>query len=530
MGDDDGPVAITGTVPQKPVKIRHKFSLFNLRKKTSKAVISEIVVVAGNNASTATPRASGEESTGTTRDNVLPPISIPGTSLWAGDELHRIRIQPRRINPERHMSADSSSSSLSTDSGNPYQRDSYQSLWSQSSNDSTVPQDSAAVIPPTPARETPPPPYSIETQESLSQQPATQELQSTNSAPSTSSPIMGVDLERRYSFDASAPPDETIATSLLRDLPSPPRVEDIINRQKLLRKRLHTVISPIPPFLLQPGPHPFLESSRKGKQPLRPMPGSYPQSSSSAATSSSGNHLCEGHLPRRPYTPDNTSLLWLQNFYAAEADGLSLVDPFQAERVQRMEEEDRALAEQLQRLEDEESDATHRLHEIQAKEFNRLQESEELVRLEDLKRIAQEDELLAQALMAQEQAEYDQEQSERIEREEEERRERERRESLGVGAPVAVRRVNSWGKITEASINELTPEVVKHLKHVKETFAKSISEMKITKLEWIVNPRLETQFEHTRTQLKAAKHSTKELLLFHGTEAGNINKYLAPTC
>ena len=194
-----------------------------------------------------------------------------------------------------------------------------------------------------------------------------------------------------------------------------------------------------------------------------------------------------------------------------------------------MEEEDRALAEQLQRLEDEESQATHHLHEIQAKEFNRLQESEELVRLEDLKRIAQEDELLAQALMAQEQAEFDQEQSQRLQREENERRERERRENLGVGAPVAVRRVNSWGKITEASINELTPEVVKHLKHVKEAFAKSISEMKITRLEWIVNPRLETQFEHTRKQLKAAKHSTKEILLFHGTEGGNINKYLAPT-
>jgi hypothetical protein len=189
------------------------------------------------------------------------------------------------------------------------------------------------------------------------------------------------------------------------------------------------------------------------------------------------------------------------------------------------------IAEELQRLEDEDEEATQRLHEIQAKEFSSLQESEELVRLEDLQRIAQEDELLAQALMAQEQAEFEQEQDERLEQEEEERRERERRENLGgVGAPVAVRCVNSWGKITEASINELTPEVVKHLKHVKETFAKSISEMKITKLEWIVNLRLEAQFEHTRTQLKAAKHSTKEILLFHGTEAGNINKYLTPTC
>jgi hypothetical protein len=235
--------------------------------------------------------------------------------------------------------------------------------------------------------------------------------------------------------------------------------------------------------------------------------------------------MFETPLPRRPYyTPDN-SLQWLQNFYAAETDGLSVVDPFQLSERFQMEEEDRALAEQLQLMEDEdEALATQRLDEIQANEFNSLQESEELVRLEDLNRIAQEDELLAQALMAQEQAEFDEEESERLEREEEERKEREKQEKLSVGAPVAVRRVNSWGKITEASIDELTPEVVQHLKHVKETFARSISEMTITKLEWIVNPRLEAQFEQTRTQLKAAKHSTQELLLFHGTEAGNINK------
>ena len=524
--DVDGPVAITGTVPQKSTKIRHKFSLFNLKRKQSKAVISETVVaVSGNNASTATPRANGEKSTGTTRDSVLPPIPIPGTSYWApGDEVQRIRLQPRRINPERHMSADSSTSSLSTDSGNPYQRDSFQSLSSQSSNNSTIRQDSAEVIPPMPSRDAPPPPYSIETQESSSQQPATQELQSTNSTPSTSSPIIGLDNERRYSFDYDAPPDERIATSLLRDLPSPPRGKiGVINRDELWRKRPHTAISPFPPFPLRP--HPFIDSSRKGKQPQWPLPGSYPQPSSSATTSSTGNNMFETPLPRRPYyTPDN-SLQWLQNFYAAETDGLSVVDPFQLSERFQMEEEDRALAEQLQLMEDEdEALATQRLDEIQANEFNSLQESEELVRLEDLNRIAQEDELLAQALMAQEQAEFDEEESERLEREEEERREREKQENLSVGAPVAVRRVNSWGKITEASIDELTPEVVQHLKHVKETFARSISEMTITKLEWIVNPRLEAQFEQTRTQLKAAKHSTQELLLFHGTEAGNINK------
>ena len=510
------------------MQILHKFSLFNLKKKKSKAVISEATTDDENNVSATTPGEDIDDSSEIRGSRGSPLV------LSTSHPEVRMRIVPPRFHrAERQMSGDSSASStssLSTDSDNLYQRDSYQSLSSQSSIETNVPQNSS-LLPRMPWRHPPPPPYCVEAQEPSGQPSATQQFQPMDPAPSTSMKNTDFDAQSRYSFDEDAPPDETIVTSLAKDLPSP------LTAEPASIAEIDMVDSSAIPLSLRFGrprpPRP--EITHYGNQPQRLLPGSYPQSTPFFPPNRPLTRHRRRYNPRLLATPVYLPQ-WRRDFSDAEEDGLSIVDPFESERLRRMEEEDRALAEELQRLEIEELEATQRLHEIQAKEISRRQERDEIMRLEDLKRIAQEDELLAQALMKQEQAQFDAEQRQRREKEIKERKERERRENLvgmvkasaamGVGAPVAVRRVNSWGKITEASINELTPEVVKHLKHVKEVFTKSIPEQKITKLEWIVNPRLEAQFESTRAQLKKAKHNTKEILLFHGTEAANINKYI----
>ena len=525
----DYSAAITN-MGHKPFKILHKLSFFNLKKKKSKVFISESTPpVTENTVSPATPPGvntsnAGNESTGPGTE-YIPPL----TESWGGTPGSDagIRFSTPRFGRERHMSEDSSTSSLSTQSGNSYQRDSYQSLSSLSSNEVDATQDST-VIPPVPLRDPPPPPYSIEALDSSSQPSApTEETQPTDAAPSTSTREAEFDVQSRYSFDETAPPDGSIVASLFSDLYTPPAAEPDPSWELEVLEQIRRIF----PHSAQTEAHPINESNRQGKQSRHPLPGSYPRSpSSSVRRTSPLSRRYHGHPPRRTPTRSYAGQ-WERDITDAEIDGLGLIDPFHSERIARMEEEDRALAEELQRLEQEELEELQRHYEMQAEEISRMEEREEAMRLENLKRIAQEDELLAQTLMAQEQRDFDEEQRQRREKQEKEKKEKEKKAEAeavkGIGAPVSVRQVNAWGAITEASRNELTPEIVKHLKHLVEVFRKNMPEQQIVKLEWIVNRRLEIQFENTREQLKKAKHSTKEILLFHGTENKNVNKYVS---
>ena len=525
----DSPIPITNP-GHKPFMGLHKFPFFNLKKKKSKAPVISAAGswVAGSVASPATPQMGNTPTTGDESNESRSESAPVPVGSWTGTlpSDAGIRFYPQRYPLERQMSADSSTSFLSTDSGNPYQRDSYQSFSSQSSNEIGATQESAA-IPPVPNREAPPPPYTIEAQESSSQPSATQETQPTEAGPSTRE--VDVDAESRYSFDESAPPDDSIVASLLRDSLPPPAAdqEDIWELEvldQIRRMFLHS---------LQSGPPPLIQSPRPGKQ--QPLPGTYPRSpSSSVRRSPALSRRYHGRHPQRhPTTRPPYGMQWDRDITDAEIDGLGLIDSSHFERLARMEEEDRAFAEELQRVEQEELEQLEREQEMQAEEIRRMQEREEAMRLEDLKRIAREDELLAQSLMAQERRDFDAERQRR-EKEEKDNKAKHKRIDITamlkaeavskIGAPVSVRRVNPWGTIMEASNNELTPEIVKHLKHLVQVFTKNIPEHRIVKLEWIVNRRLETQFESTRQQLKKAKHSTKEMLLFHGTASKNVNK------
>lgn len=207
-----------------------------------------------------------------------------------------------------------------------------------------------------------------------------------------------------------------------------------------------------------------------------------------------------------------------------------------AETLQRLEEEDRLLAEELQRIEEMDFNLAQAWQDEEDEQLLLAEERQEHFRLEDLIRIASEDAILAAELARQEQEEY--EEAQRLEREEtarleeEERQERERqrqeearllRETKGLGVPIAVRRIGHFGGFGEGNLSEVTPEIVGHLKSVKTLFLKHLPHHRITKIEWIINPKLQEQFEDTRQKLQNARRSTKEIILFHGTAPANVD-------
>ena len=206
-----------------------------------------------------------------------------------------------------------------------------------------------------------------------------------------------------------------------------------------------------------------------------------------------------------------------------------------AETLLRLEE-DRLLAEELQRIEEMDFNLAREWQDEEDEQLCLAEEREEHFRLEELIRIASEDALLAAELARQEQEEYEKEQ--RLEREETarkeelKRQERERqrqeearllRQSRGLGVPIAVRRIGHSGRFGEGNLDEATPEIVDHLKNVKTLFLKHLPGYRITKIEWIINPRLQEQFEDARQKLRNARRSTKEVILFHGTAPANVD-------
>jgi len=91
-------------------------------------------------------------------------------------------------------------------------------------------------------------------------------------------------------------------------------------------------------------------------------------------------------------------------------------------------------------------------------------------------------------------------------------------------APIAVRRVNPWGGISDGRLNELTPAILKQLKDVRDTFARSLPGRSIKKIEYIMNDTLYNRYDSTRRQFHRMGRS-REVILFHGTKWTNIESY-----
>lgn len=220
---------------------------------------------------------------------------------------------------------------------------------------------------------------------------------------------------------------------------------------------------------------------------------------------------------------------------------IALQERLLAEELRRIEEEDRKLAEELQRIEDEDGLLGFSTDEDE-REWERIlliEDEYEVLRQKELERISKEDALLAKAMMEQEQADLEEEirEQERIEREAQERREREEREkrlaeerriifaSREIGAPVGIRRVQDNGNMTDLDLKELNADIITQLKNVRVTFSTGLPAFRVAKVEWIINEKLRVEFENCKEQLKRHGRNTNEILLWHGTQAANINSY-----
>jgi hypothetical protein len=204
----------------------------------------------------------------------------------------------------------------------------------------------------------------------------------------------------------------------------------------------------------------------------------------------------------------------------------------------RQMEEDRILAEELQRLEVEGG------YDVGPKPNRRHFGFQDLkARRERLQRIEAEDALLAAEIYRCEQEDFAFEQRQRDQKEKVERErllaiERQKQEDQArllaeqtrlitqIGAPIGVRRANLGRGLTEGSLTDLTPDIIERLQHVKFTFSRSLPLFRIQKVEWIVNERLQADFENCREQLRRCGRPTNELLLWHGTAPQNLFPYV----
>jgi hypothetical protein len=209
------------------------------------------------------------------------------------------------------------------------------------------------------------------------------------------------------------------------------------------------------------------------------------------------------------------------------------------EDLRRMEEQDRILAEELQRIEDEDGVYVERSKATKNSHSDDATKLKEKVRLEKLERIAYEDALLAAELyrceeedIAESKRQREREEKAKIERAQalERQKQAEQARLLAEQArlsdqQLAVRRVNLWGGFGDGTIKDLTPDMVEQLKGLKATFSRTLPTFTVTKVEWIMNERLQAEFENCKEQLNRCGRPTNELILWHGTAPYNINGY-----
>jgi hypothetical protein len=93
---------------------------------------------------------------------------------------------------------------------------------------------------------------------------------------------------------------------------------------------------------------------------------------------------------------------------------------------------------------------------------------------------------------------------------------------------VAVRRVNvNVGFLSSlVSVSDLTPEILKQMRIVKDNFSKNLPSYTISKIEYIMNDALYQQFNNTKAEFRKFGRNTKEIIVFHGTNPQNVDRYL----
>jgi len=90
------------------------------------------------------------------------------------------------------------------------------------------------------------------------------------------------------------------------------------------------------------------------------------------------------------------------------------------------------------------------------------------------------------------------------------------------GCEVIITRVTSTGSQRVEDLTGIHISMMAHLKMLKD----QAKQVKITKIEYILNDKLHEQFKRAKEELKKAGRTTDEIILFHGTESNNIESYL----
>ena len=110
---------------------------------------------------------------------------------------------------------------------------------------------------------------------------------------------------------------------------------------------------------------------------------------------------------------------------------------------------------------------------------------------------------------------------------------------ISLGVPVSVQRV-SWKVLSPGTLDSLSFTALDRIMQVKDSWRNIIPPMgplamhcpgpgpfQITKIEYIMNEVLEMRFNAAKEELERLGRPTTETMVFHGTAAGNINRYLS---
>jgi len=105
----------------------------------------------------------------------------------------------------------------------------------------------------------------------------------------------------------------------------------------------------------------------------------------------------------------------------------------------------------------------------------------------------------------------------------------ERKDSIqiNIGVPVSVLTVN-WKMIFPATLDNLTLSILDKMLYIKKIWRQTLPQNEITKIEYVMNEDLYVQFKAAKAELERSSRPSTEKIVFHGTAAANINRYLVP--
>jgi len=102
----------------------------------------------------------------------------------------------------------------------------------------------------------------------------------------------------------------------------------------------------------------------------------------------------------------------------------------------------------------------------------------------------------------------------------------EKKDSLKlVGAWIEVVKVTAGRVGPGGDAIHLSLPVLKQLKWVSWNFKRELPNMRIQKIEYVLNETLYDVFSKAKDEFRRHGKNTKEMLLFHGTKPENVNRY-----